>query len=247
MKEEFKELGKYTISSLGIIRRTRDWKELATVVTKKGYITVSLSIDKKRKPYSVHRLVATAFISNCLSKGQVNHINGKKSDNRLENLEWVTSKENMQHAFRTGLVSVRSSHESNTASLDEFQVLAMATLIPLTRRGLVCKLPFNRKSIENFIHSNTYAEIPRLEKKDISNEKTLYPDYFNDHKYDLSPLKIGKSCKNGHFYSANSTMFTKKGSRMCKICFKAANRRKTLVRQIRRDIEMIMELQNGEE
>jgi hypothetical protein len=68
-----------------------------------GYPTVCLSIGSLRKPYKVHRLVLEAFIENPENKACVNHKNGVKHDNRLENLEWATHQENSQHAFDTGL------------------------------------------------------------------------------------------------------------------------------------------------
>ena len=68
-----------------------------------GYYELSLKKDGIEKRYKVHRLVASAFLSNPDNKTEVNHIDGNKSNNCISNLEWTTSKENKEHAWTTGL------------------------------------------------------------------------------------------------------------------------------------------------
>lgn len=81
---------------------------------KDGYLLVQLYEKGKGKMFKVHRLVATAFIPNPLSKPQVNHINEIKNDNRLENLSWVTGKENMNHGNCRNKISKKLKGKPNT-------------------------------------------------------------------------------------------------------------------------------------
>ena len=69
------------------------------------YKSVCLSKKGKAKGYMVHRLVALAYIPNPMNKPEVNHIDGDRMNNSADNLEWVTRKENVQHAIRTGLMA----------------------------------------------------------------------------------------------------------------------------------------------
>ncbi len=116
--------GLYQISNLGRVkvmaRNKNVWqasyiskeKVLKQNLSTSGYYQVALQENNISKHFKVHRLVAIAFIPNPENKPQVNHINGIKTDNRLENLEWATASENRQHAFDIGLNKRGEKHYS---------------------------------------------------------------------------------------------------------------------------------------
>ena len=89
---------KYCACPSGRIYSLRAGRFLQPVLQSSGYCHVTLSQDGMRNNFSVHRLIAIAFIPNGENKATVNHINGNKHDNRLSNLEEVTHQENMKKA-----------------------------------------------------------------------------------------------------------------------------------------------------
>ena len=100
--------GVYQISNFGRIKSFSNrskGKELALVRNPSGYMYIHLWINGKCRYFRVHRLLAKAFIPNPENKPEINHKNGIKDDNKVENLEWCTHKENMEHAFKIGLKS----------------------------------------------------------------------------------------------------------------------------------------------
>lgn len=89
--------GLYQVSTEGRVRNAKSKRVLRPAKNSSGYLRVLLCKDGDKKNHSVHRLAAIAFVPTNDEKLEVNHVNGVKTDNRAENLEWVTRSENMRH------------------------------------------------------------------------------------------------------------------------------------------------------
>lgn len=112
MKEVWKDVkgyeGLYQVSNFGRIKSMPKSNRLRTIIMKPknrkdGYLTVALFSGNKYNHLYVHRIVAEAFILNECGGKEINHIDGNKKNNNVCNLEWVTRKQNLEHAVKNGL------------------------------------------------------------------------------------------------------------------------------------------------
>lgn len=102
----------------------RNGKELKGSKNTKGYIKIDVWVDGKReKTYPLHRMVAETFIPNPKNLPQINHINGDKNDNSVQNLEWVTPSENIQHRLDVLKVGMDQNHKRTKIPAKEIKML----------------------------------------------------------------------------------------------------------------------------
>lgn len=134
---------KYYIRSDGVVfssnhmKKGKLKKRKISVDKRTGYSLIHLSVMNKSYTKLVHRLVAEAFIVNTFNKPEVNHKDGDKTNNNYWNLEWVTEKENIEHAYRTGLSKVLYGENSNNPSITEKQARKICKY--LEENKLTCK------------------------------------------------------------------------------------------------------------
>ena len=103
------EFPNYKISNTGLVKSIRRNIILKPMYDQYGYTCVNLRNKNIRKMYKIHRLVAKYFIDNNFNYSCVNHKNGIKDDNHVNNLEWVNHTMNMNHAYKLGLYKNKRS------------------------------------------------------------------------------------------------------------------------------------------
>jgi NUMOD4 motif/HNH endonuclease len=113
-------------------------------VKKWGYLEVRLSKNANAFTKFIHILLAEAFIPNPENKKEVNHKNGKRLDNSLSNLEWVTHSENVKHAYDNGLIKLKVRPVIDTCSGDEYKSVKEA--------AKACNVKYN--TLRNYLSGN---------------------------------------------------------------------------------------------
>ena len=148
--------GIYEISNLG---RVKSLKRINSIIlkhglTKDGYPQLNLYKNGKVKVFRVHTLVAINFIENTFNKETVNHINGIKNDNRVENLEWLNRQEQTIHSFKNKLqTKTNNKIVLNIENGVYYESVVEASIcFNLKKSSLVSKLNGTRKNNTNLIY-----------------------------------------------------------------------------------------------
>ena len=181
--------GQYTISREGLVLSTpKDGKcnrtlkqEVMSSGSHTSYRRVTLSKDGKTKRFMVHRLVAQAFIANPNNKPQVNHIDNDGSNNKANNLEWVTGSENMLHCIKQGrhLVStVPGGKAAGNIRKEKFLQLAKKEIGKVYGQLTIVKLLLNQGKANRtkFVCTCSCGSLgyTKRERSQLNSNKKLY-------------------------------------------------------------------------
>ena len=145
---KIKDYPEYGITKTGVIRNESTNKIKSQYVGSTGYYMVSFSYKNKSKSKRVHRLLAINFIPNPNNYKFINHIDGDKLNNDLNNLEWCTHSHNMKHAFKTGLVN-NTGEKNGMSKLNKSKVVEIKRLIKngMSQQGIANKFNVSRSCI----------------------------------------------------------------------------------------------------
>jgi len=171
MKEIWKDVvgyeGIYKVSSLGRLmsilpsrKGPRGWKIVEGSINNCGYFVTSIVGDKKDIK-TIHRLVCIAFVPNPENKPHVNHKDGNKQNNNVENLEWCTHKENINHAHKIGLMACQKGVKNPRAKIKNSDVvkIRLLHLNGMNLKSLAKIFPISVSTISKIINKKQWAHI----------------------------------------------------------------------------------------
>lgn len=158
----WKRFNKYLeVSNTGLVRSRG--KIIKGEITSNGYNRIHVSINGKTCKYFVHRMVAFTFLPNPNNYPVVNHIDGDKTNNNIDNLEWCTHSQNSKHAYKAGLRRADCEYNGR-AKLDEQSVRFIRSHYKprdkqLSFRALGKRFGVDSKSVENAYKGKTWGGI----------------------------------------------------------------------------------------
>lgn len=194
MEEIWKDIegyeGIYQVSNLGRVKNIKRNIFMKDSLSRKGYKMIDLrNAPNPRKRYSVHRLVAEAFIPNPDNKPQVNHIDEDKTNNNVYNLEWVTAKENSNHGTKiqrsidkvslpiVHVINGKRKRFKNAVIASERTGYSTSTIRQQLNRELICDINnyfiYENNTINKYYITYSYHDITSHSIKEMSNKLNI--------------------------------------------------------------------------
>ena len=173
----------YSVSTEGEVRKDTT-NYILSQSSQQDYKFVGLIINGKQKRMRVHRMVALTFIDNPDNKPYVNHINGNRSDNNVENLEWVTPSENTQHAVNTGLFKSGRTRAVIQYNLNGEQMATFESATEAARQTggsqskitMCCRRQRDSTNDYQWRYYDDIQDVQKIEKKFITGKKVAQCD-----------------------------------------------------------------------
>ena len=173
----------YSVSTEGEVRKDTT-NYILSQSSQQDYKFVGLIINGKQKRMRVHRMVPLAFIDNPDNKPYVNHINGNRSDNNVENLEWVTPSENTQHAVDTGLFKSGRARAVIQYNLNGEQMATFESASEAARQTggsqskitMCCRRQRDSANDYQWRYYDDIQDVQKIEKKFITGKKVAQCD-----------------------------------------------------------------------
>ena len=168
----------YSVSDNGEVRKDTT-NYILSQASQQDYKFVTLLIDGCQKRMRVHRIVAETYIDNPDNKPYVNHINGKRDDNNVENLEWVTPAENTQHAVAMGLMDNGRKRAVIQYNLDGEKMMTFESASEAARQtggsqskiSMCCKRQRDTANDYQWRFEDDIQDVVKVQKKFITGKK----------------------------------------------------------------------------
>jgi hypothetical protein len=151
----------YSVNKSGDVYSHRYKRILHPIKQKHGYLRVRLYNSKEYKWYLVHRLIALTFIPNPENKKTVNHKDGNPSNNHISNLEWMTQRQQMLHAYKTGLrkKSLGSNHPNSKFNEKDIVKIKEMCFNGVSQRKVAAIYNVHYSTINHIIKKRTWVEV----------------------------------------------------------------------------------------
>ncbi len=163
----------------GLNKRSKTNREtiLKPFKNKFGYLTIQLSKNDKKTHYGVHRIIALTFIENHENKPFVNHKDGNKANNHVDNLEWCTKSENEKHAHAIGLKNWKGqNHSQSKLTNEDVHVIRMLISNGIRNKKIAALFDLDNSTISDIKRGKIWSHLKQISSFSIDDMRKCWDD-----------------------------------------------------------------------